>query len=116
MGGGTASPAEVMNHDGLTQEEVAALKREIMSATHCALLGFVKSYDSENQTADIQPARQGLPLLRDVPVFMPVPFEVNAGDRCLVVFADCSTDDPSGRMHSLSDGFAFIGWRSCPNL
>jgi len=36
---------------------------------------------------------------------------VNAGDRCLVVFADCSTQDPSGRTHSLSDGFAFVGFK-----
>ena len=66
-----------------------------------------------------------LPLLRDVPVFMPVPFEVNAGDACLVIFADLDIDawfetgessvPPSGRMHSLSDGFAFIGFRTRGN-
>ena len=100
-----------MKHESMTLEEIAALKREIMSATHCALLGSVKSYNAENQIADIQPVRSGLPLLRDVPVFMPVPFDVNAGDRCLVVFADCSTQDLSGRMHSLSDGFAFVGFK-----
>ena len=61
------------------------------------------------------------PLLRDVPVFMPVPFEVNEGDACLVIFADCDIDawfesgeaevPESGRMHSLSDGFAFVGFK-----
>jgi len=111
MGSGTASQAKGMSHDSLTQEEVAALKREIMSATHCALLGSVKSYNAENRTADIQPIRSGLPLLRDVPVFMPVAFTVNAGDKCLVIFEDCSSIDASERMHSLSDGYAFIGWR-----
>ena len=63
------------------------------------------------------------PLLRDVPVFMPVPFEVSPGDACLVVFADREIDawleggeeKPSGRMHSLSDGFAFVGWRTRAN-
>ena len=63
------------------------------------------------------------PLLRDVPVFMPVPFEVSPGDACLVVFADRDIDawleggeeKPSGRMHSLSDGFAFVGWRTRAN-
>jgi len=66
-----------------------------------------------------------LPLLRDVPVFMPVPFEVHEGDACLVIFADRDIDawfesgetevPPSGRMHSLSDGFAFVGFRTRRN-
>ena len=52
---------------------------------------------------------------------MPVPFEVNPGDACLVIFADRDIDawfesgeaevPPSGRMHNLSDGFAFVGFR-----
>ena len=64
-------------------------------------------------------------VLSDVPVFMPVPFEVNAGDACLVIFADRDIDawfesgeaevPPSGRMHSLSDGFAFVGFRTRGN-
>ena len=123
------------------QEELQALKREILESLHCALPGIVESYDSETQTAIIRPAvkhrrvssraeRSGvegspssvsLPLLRDVSVFMPVPFEVNPGDACLVIFADIDIDawfetgeaevPPSGRMHSLSDGFAFVGFR-----
>ena len=62
------------------------------------------------------------PLLRDVPVFMPVSFPVNPGDACLVIFADCDIDawfesgeaevPGSPRMHSLSDGFAFVGFRT----
>ena len=123
------------------QEELQALKQEILESLHCALPGIVESYDSETQTAVIRPAvkhrlvssraeRSGaegspssvsLPLLRDVPVFMPVQFEVNPGDACLVIFADRDIDawfesgetevPPSGRMHSLSDGFAFVGFR-----
>ena len=52
---------------------------------------------------------------------MPVPFEVNEGDACLVIFADCDIDawfesgeaelPESNRMHSLSDGFAFVGFK-----
>ena len=63
-----------------------------------------------------------LPLLRDVPVFMSVFFTVNPGDACLVIFADCDIDrwfetggsevPGSSRMHSLSDGFAFVGFRA----
>ena len=126
-------------------EELQALKQNILSSLHCALPGTVVSYDAETQTAVIQPAvkrraeqRDGfarsvsgrnyrtvpdvpLPLLRDVPVFMPVSFEVNPGDACLVIFADCDIDawfesgdtevPESGRMHSLSDGFAFVGFK-----
>ena len=127
-------------------EELQALKQNILSSLHCALPGTVVSYDAETQTAVIQPAvkrraeqRDGfarsvsgrnyrtvpdvpLPLLRDVPVFMPVSFEVNPGDACLVIFVDCDIDawfesgdtevPESNRMHSLSDGFAFVGFRT----
>ena len=118
-------------------EELQALKRDILSSLHCALPGTVVSFDAESQTAVIQPAVKhrsvssrptegsgeiSLPLLRDVPVFMPVSFDVNEGDACLVIFADCDIDawfetgevgvPASGRMHSLSDGFAFVGFRT----
>ena len=107
--------------------EMQALKQEIFESLHCALPGTVVSFDAETQTAVIQPAVKtssgvAFPLLRDVPVFMPVSFEINEGDACLVVFADRDIDawfetggtevPPSGRMHSLSDGFAFVGFRS----
>ena len=103
---------------------IQALKQDILSSLHCALPGIVVSFDAESQTAVIQPAVSRVipPLLRDVPVFMPVSFEVNPGDACLVIFADCDIDawfemgeaevPASGRMHSLSDGFAFVGFRT----
>ena len=124
-------------------EELQALKQDILSSLHCALPGMVVSFDAESQTAVIQPAVSrviqsassvipsavegspssvSMPLLRDVPVFMPVSFEINPGDACLVIFADCDIDNwfetgeaevpESGRMHSLSDGFAFVGFRT----
>jgi len=126
-------------------EELQALKQDILSSLHCALPGTVVSFDAESQTAVVQPAvkhrpvssraeRSGvegspsslfLPLLRDVPVFMPVSFEINPGDACLVIFADSDIDawfengevevPASGRMHSLSDGFAFVGFRTRGN-
>ena len=37
-------------------EEIRALKRDILSSLHCALPGTVVSFDSESQTAVIQPA------------------------------------------------------------
>ena len=112
---------------------IGALKKEILSALHCALPGTVEAFDPETQTAAVRPAlkrRTGsgpgkdacaLPLLRDVPVFMPVPFEANPGDACLLIFADCDIDawletgeaeiPRSGRQHSLSDAFVFIGFK-----
>lgn len=101
---------------GLTPAEAAALKREISAALHCALPGTVEAFDPENRTAAVRPALEGMPLLRDVPVFMPVPFPVNPGDGCLLVFADRDTEDPAGgRRHSLSDAFAFVGFRTIHN-
>ena len=133
-------------NESLNPQDIAAIKKEIFSSLHCALPGIVESFDVETQTATIRPAvkhtvsfrpsssgvipseAEGsprrsdvfLPLLRDVPVFMPVPFPVSPGDPCLLVFADCDIDawlesgqaeEPvSGRMHSLSDAFAFVGF------
>lgn len=114
-----------MNENTLTPEEIAALKKDILSAVHCALPGMVKSFDAAAGTAVIRPGvKTGsgteLPLLRDVPVYQPAAFEVSPGDLCLVVFADCDIDGwletgevscpRSGRTHSLSDGFAFVGF------
>ena len=110
----------------LSPEEREALKQEIFRSLHCALPGKVVSFDAEKQTAEIRPAvKLGsmlLPVLADVPVFMPVPFGVHPGDACLVVFSDVNIDawmetgeaeEPrSGRRHSLSDGFAFIGFKT----
>ena len=67
------------------QEELQALKRDIFESLHCALPGTVVSFDSETQMAVIQPTIKTssdveFPLLRDVPVFMPVSFEIQEGD------------------------------------
>ena len=112
--------------NGITPAQVISIKKEISSSLHCALPGIVESFDADEVTAVIRPAVKTntgieMPLLQDVPVFMPVPFEVNPGDACLIVFADCDTDSwfetgetevpASERQHSLSDAFAFIGFR-----
>ncbi len=119
----------------LTPTEVLALKKEISASVHCALPGTVESFDASSQTACVRPAlkQKGilLPVIPDVPVFFPgsrdsaVTWPVTAGDECLLVFADADIDrwfegedeDPvSGRMHSLSDAFAFVGFRSRENV
>ena len=113
----------------LSQETRDCIRQDIFFHLHCALPGTVVSFDAERQTAEIRPAvKMGsleYPMLADVPVFMPAPFDVNPGDACLVVFADVDIDawfetgeasEPrSARKHSLSDGFAFVGWRTCRN-
>ena len=109
----------------LSHEEREALKQKIFHSLHCALPGNIISFDPETQTASIQPAvKLGsllYPVLTDVPVFMPIPFEINPGDACLVIFSDIDIDawfetgeasvPNSPRSHSLSDGFAFVGFR-----
>ncbi len=113
-------------YKSISPAERDALKRDFFSSLHCALPGNVVSFDPETQRAEIQPAiRVGslsYPLLSDVPVFMPVPFDVHPGDACLVVFADIDIDawlvsgEPeqpqSARRHSLCDGFAFVGFKA----
>ena len=110
----------------LSPVERDALKQDIFSSLHCALPGTVLSFDAESQTAEIRPAvkigSMAFPILADIPVFMPVPFEINPGDACLVIFADINVDawfesgeaevPPSARKHSLSDGFAFVGFKT----
>ena len=112
--------------NSLSPAEREALKRDFFLSLHCALPGNVVSFDAEKQTAEIKPAVKvgslSYPILADVPVFMPVPFEVHPGDACLVIFSDMDIDawlgtgeaavPNSARRHSLSDGFAFVGFKT----
>ena len=117
----------------ITPEVLSALKQEILASLHCALPGIVESYDAETQTASVRPALRSrvgknviqLPLLTDVPVFIPGSeqnnWSVSAGDSCLLIFSDACIDGwfengsgtlpPSGRQHDLSDAFAFVGFK-----
>lgn len=114
-------------------------KESIKQEINCARPGIVRDYDPETQTATIELAVRGSlggqfaapPLLTDVPVFFPggkngaLVFDIEKGDECLVVFSDVCIDawfqnggisNPvSLRRHDLSDGFAFVGFRSRPN-
>ena len=119
-----------MMGEALTPAEITALKKDIFSSLHCALPGKVVSYNAEKGMADIQPGLLGTagnsvlpyPLLRDVPVYLPEPREIEPGAFCLVIFADINIDAwidsgedglvGSDRMHSLSDAFAFVGFKA----
>ena len=114
----------------LTPRDIADLKREILSSLHCALPGIVEAFDAEKGIAAVRPALRlsggiSLPLLRDIPVYLPEPREIAPGSFCLLIFADCDIDawlasgepeEPaSARRHSLSDAFAFVGFRAGPS-
>ena len=109
-----------MSEDCFHTEMMSGMKREIFRSLHCALPGTVEAFEAESCTANIRLANPDLPVLMSVPVFMPVPFEVSPGDLCLVVFADMDCDRflagedaaVSERRHSLSDGFAFVGFKT----
>ncbi|WP_257756651.1 Gp138 family membrane-puncturing spike protein [Burkholderia glumae] len=110
-----------------------------------ALPGIIDSFDGDAQTVVIQPGikmpiRAGdgtvttvaLPQLVDCPAQFPsggdctMTFPVAPGDECLVVFSSRCIDawwqsggvqeQAENRMHSLSDGFALLGFRSKPRV
>ena len=111
-------------------EKELLLRDGIMESLHVALPCEVISFNADDQTIKAQPLIRGWndtekpPVLVDVPVFFPFgySFDVNAGDECLVVFSDSCIDGwfQNGgiasplvaRKHDLSDGFAFVGFRS----
>ena len=117
---------EVIQQPGLKER---LLKENIKKSIHVAVPGEVVSYDPNARTATIQPVirdwgeKDPPPLLLDVPVFMwgNYLFTPQKGDGCLVVCADSCIDawvNSGGvsspvvdRCHSLSDGFAFVGFR-----
>ncbi len=89
---------------------------------------LVFNRDQPGQTLQLEPVIVDYPVLLDVPVFVPsggggvLTFPVAAGDTCLVCFNDRDVDNwfstgtastpNSPRAHSLSDGFALVGFRS----
>lgn len=104
------------------------LKEDVLKSIHVAVPGEVVSYDGNKRTVVVQPvirdwnSKDDPPLLLDVPVFFigNYTFTPQKGDGCLVIFADYCIDAWLGksgvnsqavyRSHSMSDGFAFIGF------
>ncbi|KAA2237664.1 Gp138 family membrane-puncturing spike protein [Salinarimonas soli] len=109
----TAVPARIVSHDGATGKAVLQPSVKIRRRKPDGTQDWIS-----------------LPQLADVPVHFPhgggvtMTFPVEAGDEALVVFASRSIDawaqsggeqqQVDARMHSLSDGFAFVGFRSAP--
>ena len=114
------------------EQALEAFRKELFASLHVAMPGRVISYDASTGTATIQPAirKRDLngnlvtaPMLTGVPVFLPTAeFTPQAGDQCMVIFADCCIDGwfdtgsavvpPSKRTHDLADGFALVGFRT----
>ena len=117
---------EIMQQPG-TKER--ALKEDVMRSLNVAVPGEIVTYNAASRTATIQPvvrewnSLENPPVLLDVPVFFwgNFTFVPQPGDGCLVICADRSIDSwmqsggistpMSARAHSLSDGFAFVGFR-----
>ena len=120
---------------GNEENRDSSLVNEAMFRTRCAIPGVVQSYNSNANTAEIQPAIRerivkedgtieyvNLPLLINVPVVFPqavgigITFPIKKNDEVLVVFSDLAIDNfwEKGsvqnpievRRHDLSDGIA----------
>lgn len=120
-------------------EDLELLKEAVKQEINCARPGIIQAFNAADQTATVELAIRSImngknvkqPVLTDVPVFFPggkdygITFPIEKGDECLVVFADCCIDawfqnggasiPISVRKHDLSDGFAFVGFRSRKN-
>ncbi len=118
--------------EAFLEQVLESFRKDIFASLHVAMPGRVVAFDAESGTATIQPAvrRRDLdgnvvtaPVLKGVPVFLPAAdFAPQAGDQCMVIFADCCIDGwldtgqavvpPAKRMHDLADGFAIVGFRT----
>lgn len=117
---------------------------QLMTHMRVAVPGIIQSFNASSQTVTVQPSIRErvnlegnpewkeIPLLVDVPVFMPraggyvLTMPVKAGDECLVVFGDSCMDawwqsggvqnQAKKRRHDLSDGYAIVGIWSQPRV
>jgi hypothetical protein len=115
-------------------EAIKAAINSNLAILHTTLIGRIEKYDSDKQTADIQPlvkhkkidgSTETLPILPEVPILhlrsnrsskTYIHFPVKKDDYALVIFCERSLDkvilsgkieDPEDfRRHSLSDGIA----------
>lgn len=129
-----AHKAEIFS--GLNCHEVGKIE-SFNSATQTATVSFLVQrvvFNLEQAIGaglQLTPTIIDYPLLVDVPVFVysgggaVITLPVAVGDECLVLFNDRDLDNwfatgsaaqpNTGRMHSIADGFALIGFRSLRN-
>ena len=125
------------------EEALTALVEGMLSGLWVGGPGIIQSFDPVKLTSVVQPAIQGrrmdqtgkiifanMPLCLDVPTYFfsgggfTITAPIKKGDECFIAFADRCIDSwwqQGGiqppleyRIHDLSDGFAFVGFRSLP--
>ena len=133
------------------KDDAQALRKlfdRFSAGLHVAAPGIIQTFNADTQTVTVELAikervtldgddnntrtteDKTLPILLDVPIVIPraggyiVTMPIQAGDECLVIFADTCIDSwfQSGftqsqmfkRRHSISDGFAILGTWSQP--
>ena len=118
---------------------IKSASKYIARNINCVQVGQIKSYDAAKATASIQimvkrvfPDKTiSYPLLVSCPVYMlqggqgSVYMPIQAGDTCIVLFADRNIDiwhsngieaaPKNSRCHDLADGIALVGIRSLAN-
>jgi hypothetical protein len=118
---------------------IRSTKKSVKQETNCVQVGKINSYDAAKGTAKIQIMVKRVqlgkivsyPLLLDCPVYMvqggtgSVYMPIQAGDECIVLFADRNIDiwhstgteaaPANSRCHDLADGIALVGIRSLVN-
>ena len=110
------------------------LQKSVMEKLHVSAPGKVIRFNPDTQTVDVQLTIRSWGEEGDPPIVLDVPvvyqgiftYSIAPGMECLVVFADDCIDgwyqngtisnELINRNHSLSDGFAFVGVRSLPNV
>lgn len=134
-------PVSLSSQIGDKSQSDQALIDAVSAGMRVSIPGIIQSFDPGTVTCVVQPVVKGyiptsdgatnpsnLPLLLDVPVIFPrgggvtLTFPVEAGDECLVVFADRCIDfwhqsggvqeAANGRMHHLADATAQVGLQS----
>jgi hypothetical protein len=100
--------------------------------TVSATVNYKKSYYKLSTDGTYKMQLVDYPVLLDVPVLIlggglaQITFPIQKGDECLILFNDRDLDNwfqsgqvagvASGRLHSFSDGIAFVGLNSMPNV
>lgn len=121
-------------------ESLRVIQDELLLDLWTKLPCIVESFDKTTMTIEAQPCIKvkvkgtftQLPLLLDVPILpysggkISFTLPINKGDECLVFFATRCIDawwenggvqdEAEWRLHDLSDGFAYFGPRSKPNV
>lgn len=121
-------------------DTLMGLKKEILKGMRCCIPGNIVGVDLVNGTVDVEvaflqqdsngvsfpyPKLTGCPAITLQGGGIAAQFPVEAGDECLVFFADRCIDSwfqtgspqplPNLRMHDISDGFALVGVNSLAN-